>query len=69
MNALRAFKKEKQIKKQKERLDKLEREYHKLKSDLINGEVFEIEGKWFTVIVDDKGWKKDVSYVPLLLKG
>lgn len=69
MSALRAFKKEQQIKKQMEKLDKLEKEYRKLKSDLINGEVFEIEGKWFTVIINDKGWMKDISYVPLVLKG
>lgn len=68
MNALKAFKKEQQIKKQQEKLDKMEREYRQLKSNLTSGEVFEIEGKWFTVIVDDKGWKKDVSYVALHLK-
>jgi hypothetical protein len=69
MNALKAFKKEQQIKKQYEKLDKLDREYNQLKSKLVSGAVFEIEGKSFTVIVNDLGWKKDVSYVPLVFKG
>ena len=69
MSALKAFKKEQQIKKQYEKLDKLDREYNQLKSKLVSGAVFEFEGKSFTVIVKDLGWKKDVSYVPLVFKG
>jgi hypothetical protein len=69
MSALRAFKKEQQIKKQYEKLYKLEMEYRKLKATLNSGEVFEIDGKLFTVIVEDKACVKAVSYIPLILKG
>jgi hypothetical protein len=68
MNALRAFKKEQQIKKQHEKLYKMQEDYRKLTSRLVNGEVFESEGKLFTVILEDKGYRKEATYIPLILK-
>jgi hypothetical protein len=67
MNALKAFKKLQQIRMQEEKISKTYAAYRKLKTKCKNGEVFEIDGVKYAVIIQPINICQDeFKFVPLI---